>query len=105
MREGKAYASCDGRQALFGFLAIGQIKGRLGKRFVQDPLQAYADIHGFEGVNVLLKAFGDGKVARLYPEPVVAFSCYLGLEQQVNYFLIDKLVVALEIVLIDIYLC
>jgi len=90
------------RQASFGFFAVGEINLRLWNCLVQNALEPDIEVEFLEGVGALLKPLGDGKVARFYRDSVVALCGVMGYEQQVCYFVVDELVVTLDVLFVDV---
>jgi hypothetical protein len=50
-----------------------------------------------------LAVLGNGKVSRLYRNPVIGLRRVLSDEEQIRYFLVDELVITLNVFLIDIF--
>ena len=55
-------------------------------------------------MNALLQSLGDGKVARFDGDSVISLRRVLGHEKQVGYFLVDEIVVTLDVFFIYIQL-
>jgi hypothetical protein len=73
--DGKTQPTCDVGHTSFGFVAVGEIDLWLSNALAQNALQSDIDIEGSESMNVFLQSFGDRKVARLNPDPVIRFRC------------------------------
>src|ERR1700737_87778 len=70
--------------------------------FLQNALEADVQVKSFKRMNALLQSLGNGKVPRLYGDPVIGLRGVLGDEKQIRYFLVDEVVVAFNVFLIDI---
>src|SRR5258706_1256783 len=86
----------------FHFVAIGKIELRLWNGAAQNGLEADIQVERLESVNILLEALCDREIARFYSDPVIGFCCALGHQEHVGYFLVDKVVVALDVLFIDV---
>src|SRR5260370_41572074 len=76
--------------------ALRQIHLRLWNSLLQNTFESDIQVKHLKRVNALLQSLGNGKVSRLYSDPVIG-------EEQIRYFLVDELVVTLNVFLIDIF--
>src|ERR1700730_18524887 len=53
-------------------------------------------------MNTLLQSLGNGKVPGLYSDSVIGLRRVLGYEEQIDCFLVDELVVTLDVLFIDV---
>src|SRR5712672_1954702 len=101
-RECQAEAAGNDRQTSVDLIAIRQIEGRLRNIPLQDALEADIQVESFKCMNALLQSLGDGKIAQLHPDSVVGLGCVLGYQQQIGHFVVDEVVVAPEVFLVDV---
>ena len=73
---------------------------RFGNFRVENALDSDLDIELLESVNVFLKSFGNGSVAKLYSDAVVGFRRWLRHQEQGRDFLVNKVVAAFGVLFI-----
>jgi hypothetical protein len=83
--------------------AIRQIHLRLWNGLLQNTFESDIQVKRLKRVNALLQSLGNGKVWRLYSDPVIGLRRVLSDEEQIRYFLVDELVITLNVFLIDIF--
>lgn len=75
---------------------------RLSNGLLQNTFEADIPVKRLESMNALLQSLGNAKVSRLYGDPVIGLCRVLSDEEQIRYFLVDQVVVTLDVFLVDI---
>ena len=82
---------------------IRQIHLRLWNGLLQTTFESDIQVKRLQRVNAVLQSLGNGKVSRFYRDPVIGLRRVLSDEEQIRYFLVDELVITLNVFLIDIF--
>src|SRR5258708_13743250 len=90
------------RQSRLDLVAIRKIDPRFRHRPLQYSAQPDIHVQRLESMNALLHPLGDRQILRLNPNPVVGLRATLRHQQQVPHFLLDKIVIALDVLLVDV---
>src|SRR5882762_646361 len=101
-RHRKTQPAGYSRQSRLDLVAIRKIDPRFRHRPLQYSAQPDIHVQRLESMNALLHPLGDRQIPRLNPNPAVRLRATLRHQQQVPHFLIDKIVIALDVLLVDV---
>jgi hypothetical protein len=102
VRQGDAEPARDIGELCLGFVAVVEADRRPSGEVIEDRPQFDLFIEMLEFVNALLQAFGDRQVEGPYNVAAVCLGNRLAADEQIVDFLVYKVAVAFEVLLVDV---